>query len=152
LTFDPGPVGHASIGSATAIFDGNGRVLLVRHTYGRFNWEIPGGVAQPLEAPSRTAQRELEEETGLALPEGALSGVYYESSTERFGPMIHFVFSFTGLEGLLPQANPPEIGDVGWFQLDSLPAPMSDFTETRIRDALNPDVAYRVIEGRTWRT
>jgi len=151
LSGDIGPIGNANIGAASAIFDGRGRVLLVKHTYGHFNWEIPGGIALPDEAPSRTAQRELEEETGLTLPEGDLSGVYYERA-HRFGPMIHFVFRFTGQENLVAEARPPEIGAVGWFDLDDLPAPMSDFTETRIRDALTHEVAYRVIEGRTWRT
>lgn len=28
-----------------AIFDEWGRILLVKHTYDRENWEIPGGVA-----------------------------------------------------------------------------------------------------------
>jgi 8-oxo-dGTP diphosphatase len=152
LTGDIGPIGSANIGSASAIFDGHRRVLLVKHTYGHFNWEIPGGMALPLEAPSRTAQRELEEETGLVLPEGALSGVYYETTTRRFGPMIHFVFRHFGREGLVAKANPPEIGDVGWFDLNDLPSPMSDFTERRIRDALADQVVYAVIIGRSWRT
>jgi 8-oxo-dGTP pyrophosphatase MutT (NUDIX family) len=151
LSGDTGPIGNANIGSASAIFDSRGRVLLVKHTYGHLNWEIPGGIALPAEAPARTAQRELEEETSLSLPEGALSGVYYES-VHRFGPMIHFVFRFTGQDDLEASANPPEIGEVGWFDLNELPAPMSDFTETRIRDAVSADVAYRVIEGRNWRT
>ena len=151
MSGDPGPIGKANIGSASAIFDGRGRVLLVKHTYGHFNWEIPGGIALPAEAPARTAQRELEEETGLRLPEGALSGVYYES-VHRLGPMIHFVFRFIEQEGLDAKSNPPEIGDVGWFEVTDLPAPMSDFTETRIRDAQSAEVVYRVISGRTWRT
>lgn len=151
MSGDIGPIGSANIGAASAIFDGRGRILLVKHTYGHFNWEIPGGICLPAEPPSVGAQRELREETGVVLPEGELSGVYYESA-HRFGPMIHFVFRFSGQEGLVAHANPPEIGDVGWFELDDLPAPMSDFTETRIRDALAEGVAYRVVSGRSWRT
>jgi 8-oxo-dGTP pyrophosphatase MutT (NUDIX family) len=152
LSGDIGPIGSANIGAASAIFDGRGSVLLVKHTYGHFNWEIPGGICLPAEPPSVGAQRELREETSLDLPEGALSGVYYEPRHTFGGAAIHFVFRFMGQEGLIAQANPPEIGDVGWFELGNLPAPMSDFTETRIRDALTADVAYRVISGRTWRT
>jgi len=145
-----GPIGSANIGAASAIFNGRGRVLLVRHTYGRFNWEMPGGVALPAEEPSLAAARELREETGLELPQGTLSGVYYEPGHD-FGPMLHFVFRHDDRDGLAPVANPPEIGDVGWFALDALPAPISDFTEQRIRDALARGVAYRVIAERTWR-
>ena len=61
-----GPIGNANIGSAAAIFDDLGRVLLVKHTYGNFNWGMPGGIALPAEEPSLAAARELEEETGLA--------------------------------------------------------------------------------------
>jgi 8-oxo-dGDP phosphatase len=52
-------------GAACAIFDSHGRVLLVRHTYGRLNWELPGGGSEPGEGPDETAARELREETGL---------------------------------------------------------------------------------------
>jgi 8-oxo-dGTP diphosphatase len=147
---DIGPIGSVAIGSASAIFDGRGQVLLVKHTYGHFNWEIPGGVGMPGEAPSITAQRELREETMVELPEGELSGVYYESP-HRLGSMLHFVFRFPSHDGLEPVAQLPEIGELGWFDLEELPRPISDFTERRIRDALAPGVAYTVIEPRVWR-
>ena len=148
---DMGPIGSANIGSASAIFDVRGRVLLVKHTYGHFNWEIPGGVALPGEAPSVAAQRELREETTVELPEGELSGVYYDPH-HRLGSMLHFVFTFPVQKRLQPVPQPPEIGDLGWFDLDALPSPMSDFTEMRIRDALADSVAYRVVGPRVWRT
>jgi 8-oxo-dGTP diphosphatase len=147
---DIGPIGNANIGAASAIFDERGRVLLVKHTYGHFNWEIPGGIALPSEPPSVAAQRELREETTLELPEGELSGVYYDGA-HRFGPMIHFCFRHEPMDPLAPLAQPPEIGELGWFLLDQLPAPMSDFTELRIRDALEDAVAYRIVASRVWR-
>ena len=151
MTNDPGPIGSANIGAASVIFDSDGRVLLVKHTYGHFNGEIPGGVALPDEAPSVAAQRELHEETTIVLPEGELSGVYYDRR-HRFGPMIHFAFRYPTTGQLRALAVPPEISDVGWFELDALPGPMSDFTELRIRDGLTSGVAYRVVEPRMWRS
>lgn len=150
MTGDPGPIGQTSIGSAAAIFDASGKVLLVKHTYGQLNWEIPGGIAMPNEAPLDTAHREVREETGLTIADGELTGVYYE--TEHWtGPMIHFVFRFKWTGDVTPEAHPPEISDVGWFGLDALPVPISDFTEARIREALNGTPVYRVVLGRTWR-
>ncbi|MFI5610994.1 NUDIX hydrolase [Amycolatopsis sp. NPDC051903] len=43
-------------------------VLLLRRTPGTFlgeHWELPGGTAEPGEAPEATAVREVAEETGL---------------------------------------------------------------------------------------
>jgi 8-oxo-dGTP pyrophosphatase MutT (NUDIX family) len=150
MTADPGPIGTANIGAACAIFDSGGRILLVRHTYGKLNWEIPGGICLPDEAPSDGAARELQEETGLHVSGGSLSGVYYERQ-HWSGAMVHFVFRFTPPISGRPAARPPEIGDVGWFALDDLPRPISDFTEQRARDALGDAVAYRIIDGRDWR-
>ncbi len=45
----------------------NGEILLVgqyRFPLGRYSWEIPEGGAAPGEEPRRTAERELQEETG----------------------------------------------------------------------------------------
>src|SRR3954449_13487517 len=139
---DIGPIGSANIGAASAIFDERGRVLLVKHTYGHFNWEIPGGIALPGEPPSIAALRELREETTLELPEGEFSGVYYEPEHSLGGSAIHFVFRYTSQNDLLPLAQPPEIDELGWFTLDALPRPISDFTEQRIHDAVSGSVAY----------
>jgi 8-oxo-dGTP pyrophosphatase MutT (NUDIX family) len=150
LTCDIGPIGSAKIGAAAVIFDERGRVLLVRHTYGRLNWNPPGGIAQPGEEPSAAARRELEEETGLLIPAGSISGIYFEPGHD-LGPMLHFVFRFTHDAGQTPVAVPPEIGDVGWFDLDDLPRPHTDFVENRVRDAVGSGCTYRVVTQRTWR-
>ena len=41
------------------------RVLLVRHTYGRRSWDVPGGAMKRGEAPLAAAGREMLEELGL---------------------------------------------------------------------------------------
>ncbi len=33
-----------SVGAAAFIFDKEGRVLMVKHTYGPLNWELPGNM------------------------------------------------------------------------------------------------------------
>jgi 8-oxo-dGTP diphosphatase len=53
------------VGVAAFIVDGRGRVLLVRHTYGPLNWELPGGASEPGESVVQTALRELREEAGV---------------------------------------------------------------------------------------
>jgi 8-oxo-dGTP diphosphatase len=41
------------------------RVLLVRHTYGRRSWDVPGGSIKRRESPLTAAHREMVEELGL---------------------------------------------------------------------------------------
>jgi len=53
--------------AAAVIVDADWRVLLVKHSYGRLNWEVPGGAAEPDETPMDTALREVLEETGLTV-------------------------------------------------------------------------------------
>jgi 8-oxo-dGTP diphosphatase len=141
-------IGRCALGAACALFDGD-QVLLVRHTYGRLNWELPGGVSLPGEDPAATARRELREETGLDLLAEQLTGVYFEP-THDFGSFLHVVFRFGWAEGLAPIAMPPEIGDVGFWPLDNLPRPLSDFTHRRIVDAHLGGASFAVIEHRSW--
>lgn len=148
---DPVPVLRTAIGAACAIFDDDGRVLLVHHTYGRLNWELPGGVAEPGEAPDEAAKRELLEETSLRAEVEALTGVYYEPGHD-FGPMLHFVFRCGWHEGLDPVASSPEVSDVRYWATDDLPTPISDFTERRIRDAaVDQPVPVGRVLTRQWR-
>lgn len=51
------------------------RVLLVRHSYGRLNWEVPGGGSEPGESAAQTAVREAQEELGVHVTLGRLVGV-----------------------------------------------------------------------------
>jgi 8-oxo-dGTP pyrophosphatase MutT (NUDIX family) len=55
------------VGAAGLITDEEGKVLLVRHTYGRKNWELPGGMVERGESPMEGAVREVQEETGLSV-------------------------------------------------------------------------------------
>jgi len=50
------------VGAAAVILNGDGEVLLVHHTYGMLNWELPGGIGERGESPTETAVREVREE------------------------------------------------------------------------------------------
>jgi ADP-ribose pyrophosphatase YjhB (NUDIX family) len=145
------PIGRTATGAACVIFDRSGQVLLVHHTYGRLNWELPGGASEPGEAPDETASRELLEETGVRPELERLTGVYFEPDHDS-GPMLHFVFRCRWHEGQSPVASSPEVSDARLWPLHDLPTPISDFTERRIRDAIHdgPTVVTRV-GSRRWR-
>lgn len=54
-------------GCRVLAFDRQGRVLLIRHSYGSGKWLLPGGGIARGEAPLAAACRELAEETALTL-------------------------------------------------------------------------------------
>ena len=76
------------MGAAAIIVNDNGEVLLVKHTYGKCNWEIPGGRAEEGESPVDTAIREVWEEAGLSVVALHMTGYYYD----RDAGGLHFVF------------------------------------------------------------
>ncbi len=135
------------IGAAAVVLDGRGHVLLVRHTYGHLNWELPGGASEPGETVAETALRELREETSLEAAADRLTGIYYDRETDAH----HFVFRCRVLAG---EATPSsrEISDSGYWPPDALPRPISDFTVRRIDDALRATVPRMPVDipPRTW--
>lgn len=62
------------IGCRVLAFDDQGRVLLVRHSYGSGRWMLPGGGIGRREDPLAAAARELREEVGCDLVEAKLFG------------------------------------------------------------------------------
>ena len=149
---DPDSIARVATGAANVVTDGDGRVLLVHHTYGRRNWELPGGLGEADETPAENAARELREETGLVAGSLTLTGVYYERQHKLAGHFLHFVFRTELLDGGVPAPDLEEISEAAFWPLDAMPAPMSDFTERRIRDALaGGTVVVGRVEGRTWR-
>ena len=58
-----------------ALLSHDGRVLLVRHTYGPRCWELPGGGVHRRETPLEGVRREVREELRVELPEAKLIAV-----------------------------------------------------------------------------
>ena len=122
-----------TVGAAAFIVDGEGRVLLVKHTYGHLNWELPGGGGEFHESPVETAIREVREETGLRVVARHMTGCYYSPENES----LHFVFHCEREEtAAIPQADGAEISECAFWSPEALPRPISDWTVQRIRDAI----------------
>lgn len=136
------------IGAAAVILDCNGRVLLVKHSYGKNNWDLPGGKAEQNESAEETAKREVLEELGLTVTIEQLTGIYYDPQYD----MHHFVFIANYDSNLVPQPSSPEILECSYCSIDDLPQPISDFTYNRIKDAINEDrqQLFHVIGPRQW--
>ncbi len=138
-----------AMGAAAVILDGRGYVLLVKHSYGHLNWEVPGGGSEPNESVAETAVRETREETGLDVTIERLTGIYYDHAID----MHHFAFAARLADpAAVPHPASEEITACGFFPPDALPRPISDFTARRIEDALAGASGPLpiVIEPRRW--
>jgi 8-oxo-dGTP diphosphatase len=144
-------VARVALGAAAAILDDQGRILLVRHGYGRHNWELPGGAAEMGESPEQTAVREVAEETGLTIVPERVTGIYTELG-HRLGPTMHFVLRCRRDPGdTEPRIASDEIIDLAWVEPSSPPRPISDFTIRRIADATaGGSLLPAIVSGRVW--
>jgi 8-oxo-dGTP diphosphatase len=101
------------IGVASALVR-EGRVLLVRHTYGEKKglWALPGGYATPRERLDESAVRELLEETGITAEVVDVVGLVTRYSGQ--GGAVFAVFRMQPVSGQL-EPDGVEIDQTGWF-------------------------------------
>lgn len=124
-------------GVKCVITDGD-RVLLVRHTYGPRGWDLPGGGVKRGEAPSVTAQREMEEELGLTISEWTPLGTVLTDAYKRHDILHCFQADVHQPE---VKANPVEIAATRWFPRQELPRHLNRFVRPvldRMDGALRP--------------
>lgn len=69
------PRGAASRATTCGVIVTDGTQVLLGHATRSPRWDIPKGVMLPGEAPRQAAARELQEETGLAVPPDELSAL-----------------------------------------------------------------------------
>jgi 8-oxo-dGTP pyrophosphatase MutT (NUDIX family) len=109
-----------TLGAQGAVFDADGRVLLIRHTY-RPGWHFPGGGVEMGESALAALGRELHEEAGVVLGPTVpqLLGIY---TNFTLFPSDHVVV-YVVRDWTRPVIPPPnrEIAESGLFALGALP-------------------------------
>ena len=119
-----------TVGAICIVQRDDGAVLLVRHSYYR-RWGTPGGLAKRHERPEVAVVRETVEEVNLRVELIGEPVVVVEPVPHR----VDVVFLARPAEGAsLEQVRPssPEIEQLDWFTLDSLPI-LQDETVTAMR-------------------
>jgi ADP-ribose pyrophosphatase YjhB (NUDIX family) len=127
-------VGHATakVGGGAAVFDDEGRLLLVERVDDG-TWGLPCGYVDPGESPAETAVRETREETGLDIEVVGLVDVYHRPPG-HLGPhsLVSVRYLCERLGGDLTTSH--ETTDVQYWQLDEVPVWHKDH-ERAARDA-----------------
>jgi len=131
-----------TLGVRGLIFDPQGRVFLVKHSYIP-GWHLPGGGVEPGETLLEALTRELAEEGNIELigsPE--LFGVYWNKRIAwRDHVALYVVRSFR--QTAPPQPN-HEIVAHGFFAADALPEETSRATRARLAEVLGGHAAAAI--------
>jgi ADP-ribose pyrophosphatase YjhB (NUDIX family) len=104
------------------VIEHEGRVLLIRHTYGERRWYFPGGAVKRGEEPAAAARREAEEEVGIRLPRLIRLGEF--TSTDKH--MHDHVHCFCGAAPSAEvRVHRGEVREARWFAWGELPEDLS---------------------------
>lgn len=104
-----------SLGVCAVIADGDGRVLLVRHTYRSQPWGLPGGLVRHGEQPADALAREVREELGVDVSIGQVLGAY---TAPRFHQLtLYYRATLTGA----PRHDGIELGGMRYVAPQDIP-------------------------------
>lgn len=93
-------------------------VLLVRHTYGRRDWDLPGGSVKRHELPLNAARREMHEELGRDIADWDALGELFVSADHHRDNLHLFRAS---LPDRALDIDLTELAEAVWFPQDALP-------------------------------
>lgn len=110
----------------------DGKLLLCRRMKApeAGHWNIVGGKVDHMEPAELAARREAAEETGLTIGAIRYLGVTeqrIEADRQHWVSLLYVTDDTTGEPQL---TEPDKLSEIGWFDLDDLPQPLSVFTQT----------------------
>lgn len=115
-------------GVSVVLRDLDGRLLMVRHSYGSQMWSLPGGGLKRDEEPAEAARREVREELGCEITGLTLIA----SFEEEISGSQHTAHIFSGVLDGMPGPDMREIIEARFYPRHSLPHPMSPLARKRI--------------------
>jgi ADP-ribose pyrophosphatase YjhB (NUDIX family) len=131
------------MGVRAAVFDPDGRILMVRETADEHRWTIPGGWADVNQTAGQSVAREVFEESGYLVRPAKLAAAWDKAAQGLVvGPFsittLFFVCDLIGGQA----TTSLETSEIGWFAEDAIP---TDLSERRI----NPRQIARMFDH--WR-
>jgi ADP-ribose pyrophosphatase YjhB (NUDIX family) len=108
------------VGADAAIFDDDGRILLVERADDRA-WGLPAGWVEPNEAPIDTVVREAREEIGLEIEPVELADVMFRPASAEYGPhaVVSIVYLCKVVSGEIALSH--EVLAARYWQIDDVP-------------------------------
>jgi ADP-ribose pyrophosphatase YjhB (NUDIX family) len=120
-----------TLGVRGLVRDGEGRVLLVRHTYGP-GWHFPGGGVERGETVEAALARELAEEAGIEVcGRPRLFGIYSNEDQFAGDHLLLFLVDSYGRREWRPT---PEIAAADFFDPSQLPEDTTAGTRRRLSE------------------
>ncbi|MCB8877290.1 NUDIX hydrolase [Acidisoma silvae] len=110
-----------------AVFDGQGRILMVREVMDHNRWTLPGGWADVSQTTAESAVREVLEETGFTARAVKLVAVWDHARQGHFPPSLYSIikhFYLCELTGGAAQTS-LETSEIGFFAEDAIPEDLS---------------------------
>lgn len=103
------------VGVTGVIVTKDNKILLLKHTYRKIAWSLPGGYIKAKEHPKEALEREIEEETGLIIS----ADMRYKIRTDRDTARLDIVYICAFIGGEFKASS--EVSEVGFFTVDTLP-------------------------------
>ncbi len=122
-------------GVKCVLTDGD-RVLLVRHTYGHREWDLPGGAMKRHEPPLSAARREMAEELGIDEANWISLGELHVTMDHRNDTLHCFRAELSSPEITIDEG---ELATARWFSRKALPPDLGMFVipiVARVPDSL----------------
>ncbi|SIQ94793.1 8-oxo-dGTP diphosphatase [Rhizobium sp. RU33A] len=94
------------------------------------HWNIVGGKVDHMEPAELAARREAEEETGLSIGPICYLGITEQLIEADRQHWISLLYVTEDTSGDPQLTEPDKLSEIGWFDLDDLPQPLSVFTQT----------------------
>lgn len=110
----------------------DGKLLLCRRMKApeAGHWNIVGGKVDHMEPAELAARREAEEETGLTIGTIRYLGLTEQRIAADRQHWVSLLYVTEDTTGEPQLTEPDKLSDIGWFDLDDLPQPLSVFTRT----------------------
>jgi 8-oxo-dGTP diphosphatase len=133
---------YIGIGVGAMVFDNDRRVFLSRRgpvaRNERGTWEFPGGMVEFGERLEEALLRELYEEYGIRIRLNRLLGVFDHLVPAERQHWVSVTFIARHVSGTAKIREPDRCSEIGWFAIESLPAPLSLITQQNFRAYVAP--------------